>query len=148
MNNDAIEREIFYPACEEQLGQTDLLGESLVEHGLVEFGVYQADLALGSEDFKYKCTVLKETFEHHVKEEEKELFSQVEKAFEAERLDELGEELETRFEQAMAEDFREALRNNLEQVLAGATKTQPASAKSKARPAHKGDGRQAQPRSR
>ena len=32
--HDAIEREIFYPACERALGMTDLLGEALVEHGV------------------------------------------------------------------------------------------------------------------
>ena len=48
--HDAIEREIFYPACEEEMGVTDLLGESLVEHGVVEFSLYLADEARGGEE--------------------------------------------------------------------------------------------------
>lgn len=49
--HDAIEREIFYPACEEKMGMTDLLGEALVEHGAVEFSLYLADEAQGEDDF-------------------------------------------------------------------------------------------------
>lgn len=151
VGHDAIEREIFYPACEEELGMTDILGESLVEHGLVEFSLYQADQTLENEDFKFKCTVLKEIVEHHVEDEEKELLPQVEKAFDSERLEELGDEMQARFEEAQGQDFREALQNNLEQVLAGATKTQPAKAKkpaSKKAAAHKGNGHRAQHRTR
>ncbi|HEY8946363.1 MAG TPA: hemerythrin domain-containing protein, partial [Polyangiaceae bacterium] len=69
VGHDAIEREIFYPACEEELGMTDLLGEALAEHGVVEFCLYLADQA-PEEDFEYKCTVLKEVLEHHIEEEE------------------------------------------------------------------------------
>jgi len=117
--HDAIEREIFYPACEEKMGVTDLLGESLVEHGVVEFGLYLADEALGDDDFVFKVTVLKETVEHHVKEEEKELFPKVEKALGLKLLDELGVEMQERFEEAKAADFRAPLHENLRQVLAG-----------------------------
>jgi hypothetical protein len=55
--HDGIERELFYPACEEEMGMTDLLGEALVEHGLVEFSLYQADQAQGEDDFDYKVKV-------------------------------------------------------------------------------------------
>jgi hypothetical protein len=72
--HDAIERQIFYPACEDAMGMTDLLGEALVEHGVIEFLLYEADQAQGKKDFKFKCTVLEETVEHHVKEEEDDFF--------------------------------------------------------------------------
>jgi hypothetical protein len=120
--HDAIEREIFYPACEEQMGMTELLGEALVEHGVVEFSLYQADQAQGEEDFEYKCTVLEEVVEHHVKEEEKEFFPKVQKAFEKEELETLGSRMEAAFEAAKAKDFRGPLHRNLKQVLAGALK--------------------------
>ncbi len=120
--HDAIERELFYPACEEALGVTDLLSESLVEHGVVEFSLYQADRAIGEETFKAKCKVLQEIIEHHVEEEEKELFPKVEKSLEAQQLEQLGAQLEARFEEALQEDFRVPLRENLRKVLLGATK--------------------------
>jgi hemerythrin superfamily protein len=117
--HDAIEREIFYPACEKTLGLTDLLGESLVEHGVIEFSLYEADEALGEDDFDFKVTVLKEMIEHHVKEEEKEFFPQVEEAIDSEQLEELGQLMEQRFSQARSTDFREPLHENLRQVLEG-----------------------------
>jgi len=121
--HDAIEREIFYPACEEGMGMTDLLGEALVEHGLVEFGLYQADQARAEKDFSFKCKVLSEIVEHHVEEEEEEFFPKVEKALGEEKLQELGARMKERFEAAKAEDFRPPLYGNLKEVMAGALKT-------------------------
>jgi hemerythrin superfamily protein len=121
--HDAIEREIFYPACEEQMGETDLLNEAVVEHGLVEFSLYLADQARGDEDFEAKVKVLKEVVEHHVEEEEKEFFPRVEKALGADVLKELGTAMKARFEEARADDFRGPLHENLREVLAGATRT-------------------------
>lgn len=123
--HDAIERQVFYPACEERMGMSDLLGEALVEHGLVEFSLYLADQARGEEDFEYKCSVLREILEHHLEEEENTFFPKVERAFGKTRLEELTEELEERFEAAKEEDFRVALHANLEQVLQGAIKPVP-----------------------
>lgn len=125
VGHDAIERQVFYPACEKAMGMTDLLGEALVEHGVVEFMLYEADEALGDDDFKYKCTVLKETLEHHIEEEESEFFPEAEKALGDDKLDALGKQMERKFEQSLKEDFRKPLRNNLKQVLAGTIKPAP-----------------------
>lgn len=119
--HDAIERELFYPACEKAMGMTDLLGESLVEHGVVEFCVYEADQAK-ERDFAFKCHVLREMVEHHVADEERDFFPRAERALGAKRLESLGEQMRERFEQAKSEDFRAAVYDNLQQVLAGATK--------------------------
>jgi hypothetical protein len=124
--HDAIERQIFYPACEKALGMTDLLGESLVEHGVVEFMLYEADQALGKDDFKFKWTVLQEALEHHIEEEESDLFPDVEKSIDEEELESLGEKMEEAFDEASKEDFRAPLHRNLKQVLAGAIKPSPA----------------------
>ncbi|HEY0469037.1 MAG TPA: hemerythrin domain-containing protein [Polyangiaceae bacterium] len=120
--HDAIEREIFYPACEKGMGMTDLLGEALVEHGVVEFSLYQADQARKDKDFSFKCQVLSEIVEHHVKEEEEDFFPKVEKALGKDKLVELGARMQARFEQAKAKDYHPALNSNLKQVLAGALK--------------------------
>ncbi|HEY3252495.1 MAG TPA: hemerythrin domain-containing protein [Polyangiaceae bacterium] len=120
--HDAIEREIFYPACEKAMGMTDLLGEALVEHGVVEFSLFQADQARKDKDFPFKCQVLSEIVEHHVKEEEQDFFPKVEKALGKEKLRALGVRMQARFEQAKAKDYHPALKSNLKQVLAGALK--------------------------
>ncbi|MEP7053156.1 MAG: hemerythrin domain-containing protein [Pseudomonadota bacterium] len=129
VGHDAIEREIFYPACEKGMGMNDLLGEALVEHGVVEFSLFQADQARQGKDFSFKCQVLSEIVEHHVQEEEEEFFPKVQRALGKEKLVELGARMKARFEQTQAEDFRPPLHKNLNQVLAGALKT------SKRRPA-------------
>jgi hypothetical protein len=123
--HDGIEREIFYPACEEAMGLNDLLGEALVEHGIIEFGLYQANEALGEDDFDFKATVLKELVEHHVEEEEKEFLPKAAKALGKDSLELLGREMEEAFEEAIARDFKEPLYENLRQVLAGALETAP-----------------------
>lgn len=123
--HDGIERQLFYPACEEKLGMTDLLGEALVEHGLVEFSLYQADEAQGQDDFDYKLTALKEVLEHHIEEEETELFVKVNKAFDKPLLETLGGEMEAKFQQLKQEDFRAPLHTNLKQVLRGILKPSP-----------------------
>src|SRR6478752_4926339 len=124
--HDAIEREIFYPACEKAMGMTDLLGEALVEHGVVEFSLYQADQARKDKDFEFKCKVLSELVEHHVEEEEEEFFPKAEKALGEDSLSLLGEEMEEAFEEARSEDYRAPLYANLQEVFAGALKTTPA----------------------
>lgn len=125
VGHDAIERELFYPACEKELGDDeDVLHEALVEHGVVEFSLFRADENRNGEDFDKYVTVLREIVEHHVEEEESELLSRAKSEMDADRLEELGTAMEKRFEQALASDFRGPLRENLDQVLAGRMKTQ------------------------
>lgn len=124
--HDAMEREIFYPACEKRLGLDDVLGEALVEHGLVEFSLYQADIARGKKGFEFRLSVLTEVVKHHVKEEEHELLPKIAKELDADIDAELYEKMQARFDKAMQSDFRAPLRANLEQVLQGALKTAPA----------------------
>jgi len=121
--HDAIEREIFYPECEKAIGLTDQLAEALVEHGYVEYGLYQADLALGEGSFEAKCQVLKEVVLHHAREEEDDLFPEVRAAIEASELESLGARMEKRFNVVKQADYRELIRENLLQVMSGALKT-------------------------
>jgi hemerythrin superfamily protein len=124
--HDAIEREIFYPACERQMGDQEMLREALVEHGLVEFTLFQADRETRDEEaLDARIKVLKDIVEHHVEEEEKELFPKVEKALSG-QLEQLGAAMEARFEEAKEEDFRTPLQKNVRQVIGGAVKTTPA----------------------
>jgi hemerythrin superfamily protein len=123
--HDAIEREIFYPACKAALGkESEELGEALVEHGVVEFSIHKAASA-DAEDLPHCVKVLKDIVEHHVEEEQDELFPKVKKAISASELLALGEEMEQRFEEALETDFRVAVRANLAQVVGGAMETEP-----------------------
>ena len=120
--HDAIEREIFYPACERAMGMTKLLGEALVEHGVVEFCLFEADQAQNDKSFAFKCQVLSEIVLHHAEEEEDDFFPEVKKALSKADLEKLGARMKERFDEAKDADFRAPLHRNLQQVLAGAIK--------------------------
>lgn len=99
-----IEETLFYPVVLKMLDEegTDLTCEATIEHGTLRgliAGMNGNDVS--SPMVKARVTVLKEYVEHHVKEEEKELFPRVEK---------LDLDLE-----AMGQDML-----NLQQLLTGA----------------------------
>jgi hemerythrin superfamily protein len=120
--HDEIEREIFYPACAKALDQDDrkhTLGEAVVEHGVVEFCLYQAERHRSKSSFAEHVTVLKEVVQHHVQEEEEELLPKVDELMDKQQLDSLGEEMQQRFDDAVAQDYRPPLRAALDRVLSG-----------------------------
>jgi len=96
-----IEEEIFYPACEGKI-EEDLLKEAFVEHDSAKLLVAEIEAGSGQTDefFDAKVQVLSEQIEHHVEEEEKELFPQVRKA--DIDLDALGEQLAARKKELVA----------------------------------------------
>jgi hemerythrin superfamily protein len=77
----AIEEEIFYPACDGKVDE-DLLKEAYVEHDAAKLLIAEIEAGDGKSDdfFDAKVQVLSEEIDHHVKEEEGELFPQVRKA--------------------------------------------------------------------
>ena len=97
-----IEEEIFYPACDGKVDE-DLLKEAYVEHDAAKLLVAEIEAGSGESDdfFDAKVQVLSEEIEHHVQEEEKELFPQVRKA--DLDLKGLGEQLATRKKELMKE---------------------------------------------
>jgi len=99
-----IEEEIFYPACEGKV-EEDLLKEAYVEHDGAK--VLVAEIMSGepkSDDYyDAKVQVLSEEIEHHVKEEEGDLFPQVRKA--DIDLKALGEQMAVR-KQELTEQFK------------------------------------------
>jgi len=70
-----IEEEIFYPAAYEAIEDDDLLDEAEIEHASAKELIAQIKGAkVGDPLFDAKVTVLGEYINHHVEEEEKELF--------------------------------------------------------------------------
>ncbi len=94
-----IEEQIFYPAVKErtQRGhkeERDLVLESYEEHAAAKKVV--ADIKAtdpGDESYKPKLKTLSELIDHHVKEEERELFPGVKDLFDEDELLELGRRL-------------------------------------------------------
>jgi hemerythrin superfamily protein len=76
-----IEEEIFYPACKGKIDE-DKLKEAYVEHDAAKLLIAEIEAGNGEGDdyFDAKVQVLGEQIDHHVKEEEDELFPEVRKA--------------------------------------------------------------------
>jgi iron-sulfur cluster repair protein YtfE (RIC family) len=104
----AIEQDIFYPAV--QSVDRDLISESFEEHALAEVALKRL-LATDpeAEEFKARVTALKELIEHHVKEEETEMFPKVRKALGDERLAKLAKEMKPRFEEVVEQGYESAV---------------------------------------
>ncbi|WP_437754984.1 hemerythrin domain-containing protein [Sorangium sp. So ce1389] len=110
----AIEEEIFYPETREALGASPLIPTSYEEHSLVHIMLQKLLSAEpGDESFHARLGVLKELVQHHVQEEEQELFPQVESAMGAERLEQLGDRLESRFDQVRESNVEALLTQNV-----------------------------------
>jgi iron-sulfur cluster repair protein YtfE (RIC family) len=76
-----IEEEIFYPAIRRALKDKDLIDEALVEHSSAKELISQlADMDAKDELFDAKVKVLGEQIDHHVEEEESEMFPQIRKS--------------------------------------------------------------------
>lgn len=77
----ALEEEFLYPAAREAIAQPDLVDEAEVEHESAKALIEQLN-AMESDDEKFaaRFTVLCEYVMHHVKEEETELFPQLQNA--------------------------------------------------------------------
>lgn len=90
-----IEEEIFYPAVKAALGKDgDMIDEALVEHASCKDLIAQLSVMKpGEEMFDSRFTVLSEFIEHHVKEEENELFPKV-RRLKALNLEDLGEQMQ------------------------------------------------------
>ncbi|HEX3775147.1 MAG TPA: hemerythrin domain-containing protein [Polyangiaceae bacterium] len=118
-----IEHKLFYPAALEV--DEELVLESFEEHSVAEYALKRA-LADDPEDdsFDARVTVLKELIEHHVKEEEGDLFPQVEKAMSKDELEALGEKMEKRFDDALKRGYAALLPQTYEQTAADLSREQ------------------------
>src|ERR1700731_4657543 len=97
-----IEEEIFYPQAREASQDNDLIDEALVEHSTVKNLIAEIEsMEVGEELYDAKIRVLGEMVKQHIKEEEEELFPELQ----ATRmdLDAVGKELAERKEELMAE---------------------------------------------
>jgi hypothetical protein len=76
-----IEEEIFYPAVREAIEDEDLMDEAIVEHASAKDLIAQLEgMDPGDDYYDAKVTVLGEYINHHVEEEEEEMFPKVKKS--------------------------------------------------------------------
>jgi hypothetical protein len=97
-----IEEELFYPWARENMDESDLIEEAQVEHNSAKDLIAQLEGASEiDETFDAKVKVLGEYVKHHVKEEENEMFPELQSM--QEELDELGQEMTARKVELMEE---------------------------------------------
>jgi hemerythrin superfamily protein len=91
-----IEEEIFYPEARRAINDEDLLNEAVVEHQAAKQLLAEIEtMSPGDELYDAKVKVLSEEIEHHVEEEEKELFPKCRKS--DMDLSALGKQMRERF---------------------------------------------------
>jgi hemerythrin superfamily protein len=99
----SIEEQVFYPAVKAKRTE-DILLESLEEHLSIKRVLADLiDIDAADETFDAKAKVLKEQVEHHVGEEEDDLFPKVQKIFDEETLIALAQEMTLLQEKLLAE---------------------------------------------
>lgn len=93
-----IEEEVFYPAVRREMGTSkaeEMVDEAFEEHHVVDLVLAELPkVDPEDERFEAKMTVLSELVEHHVQEEEEEMFPMAEKKLGRDRLNELGQQME------------------------------------------------------
>lgn len=103
-----IEEELVYSAAREVLDEEDLLDEAEVEHDSAKELIAQIEaMQAGDELFDAKVTVLGEYVNHHIKEEQGEMFPKLKKS--ELDLEVLGDELQERKAELIAEMGMEEL---------------------------------------
>ena len=90
-----IEEEILYPALEETEEAREITLEAYEEHRLVKQLLAELEAEpKDTEEWTAKFTVLKENIEHHVEEEEGEMFKKARQALSEEEIETLGDRLQ------------------------------------------------------
>jgi hemerythrin-like domain-containing protein len=102
--HEVIEEEIFYPALKDHPKAKDIVLEGYQEHHVVDLLMGELeDLDVADETWGAKAVVMKENIEHHIEEEEGEMFPQARQVFDRQELEDLGARMATRKETAQRE---------------------------------------------
>ena len=104
MVHEAIEEEIFYPELKAHPKARDIVLEGYQEHHVVDLLMGELEaLAVDDESWGAKAILMKENVEHHMEEEEGDMFKKARQVFDDAELEDLGERMMSRKEQAAAE---------------------------------------------
>jgi len=89
--HERIEEEIFYPALKRHPKAKDIVLEGFEEHHVVDEIMGElGETDVTDETWAAKFKVMKESIEHHIEEEEGEMFPKARQAFEKNELEVLG----------------------------------------------------------
>jgi hemerythrin-like domain-containing protein len=95
--HEAIEEEFLYPALKQHPKTRDIALEGYEEHHVVDEVMGEMlNLPVSDETWTAKFTVMKENLEHHIEEEEQDMFEKARRALGDEELADLGERMAAR----------------------------------------------------
>ncbi|HEX5148558.1 MAG TPA: hemerythrin domain-containing protein [Candidatus Limnocylindrales bacterium] len=102
--HETIEEEIFYPELKAHPKAKDIVLEGFEEHHVVDvlMGELEA-MDVDDENWGAKAVVMKENIEHHIEEEEGEMFTAARQVFDRAELEDLGRRMEQRKRSAQKE---------------------------------------------
>ncbi|HET7182905.1 MAG TPA: hemerythrin domain-containing protein [Candidatus Limnocylindrales bacterium] len=102
--HEIIEEEIFYPALKSHPKAVDIVLEGYEEHHVVDLLMGELEsLDVSDETWGAKATVMKENVEHHIEEEEGDMFKKARQVFDRQELEDLGERMARRKASAQRE---------------------------------------------
>ena len=108
--HEIIEEEIFYPTLKQHPKAKDIVLEGYEEHHVVDTIMAELEeTPFDDETWGAKAKVMKENIEHHIEEEEGEMFRTARQVFERAELEQLGAAMQDRKKEAMAEQRAAAL---------------------------------------
>ena len=95
--HEVIEEEIFYPALKSHPKAKDIVLEAYEEHHVVDLLMGELEsLDVSDPTWGAKAIVMKENIEHHIEEEEGEMFPQARQVFDRQELQDLGDRMAER----------------------------------------------------
>jgi hemerythrin-like domain-containing protein len=104
MVHETIEEEIFYPALKGHPKAKDIVLEGLEEHHVVDLLMSELEgMDVDDESWGAKATVMRENIEHHIEEEEGEMWKAARRVFDREELVDLGRRMADRRRSAQKE---------------------------------------------
>ena len=90
-----IEESVFYPAIKQAAETREIVLEGFEEHHVVKMLLKELEaLPVDTEQWTAKLKVLQENVEHHVEEEEGEMFQKARGVLSEEQINDLGERME------------------------------------------------------
>ncbi|HEY2916481.1 MAG TPA: hemerythrin domain-containing protein [Candidatus Limnocylindrales bacterium] len=109
--HEVIEEEIFYPTLKQHPKAKEIVLEGYEEHDVVNTIMAELErLPYDDETWGAKANVMSENVEHHIEEEEDDMFEKAEQVFDDKELDALGTAMAERKAEALKQESAGQLR--------------------------------------
>jgi hemerythrin-like domain-containing protein len=109
--HEVIEEEIFYPTLKQHPKAKEIVLEGIEEHDVVNTIMGELEgMPYDDETWGAKAKVMSENVEHHIEEEEDEMFDKAEQVLEDRELEDLGKAMAERKDEALKQEAAGQLR--------------------------------------